>query len=221
MPAGVLFDSMIRRMGLIRPFAWALAATGSLVCVFVVLLYLHQAPPLLIRLVNRPACEPTEEEYAVYSDFIDSLFSSDQPFRTDEQIGPDSLLYIIDETAPLRSFHRLPPVPPLLGVDAFGPDQDFYQQNARPWHLKPSFHPRMKWALAPAGATNRAGEFRDAAVRGVLQLSRVGLDWRRHTGTLSYTYRCGMSCGQSGEGVLLQKVGEHWHVRTWGWAVVY
>jgi hypothetical protein len=87
--------------------------------------------------------------------------------------------------------------------------------------LQPSFHPRMRWALAPTTALNRAGEFPDAAVCGVLQLSRVGLDWRRRTGTLNYTYRCGMLCGQSGEGVLLQKVGKHWHVRTWGLSVVF
>ncbi|HXH50426.1 MAG TPA: hypothetical protein VNM47_13875 [Terriglobia bacterium] len=58
-------------------------------------------------------------------------------------------------------------------------------------------------------------------VCGVLQLSRVGLDWRRRTATLAYTFMCGALCGQSGNNVLLQKIGKHWQVTYWGLAAVY
>jgi len=200
----------------VKLVALSLAVVVLLLVVVVFALYLHGGLPLFIRLANRPVSEPTTEEYAVYSAFIDNLFSSDQPFRLDQEITPDSIVYIADETIRLYTSH---PLPPLLGVDAFGPDQDFYQQNVRPWRLRPSFHTRMKWALVRPGA---AGPFpENPAICGVLHFSRVGFDWRRRTAMLDYQYLCGLLCGQSGDEVLLQQKGKDWQVKSWGGAVVY
>ena len=204
-------------------------------------LYLYGGLPLFIRIVNRPVGPPTDEEYAVYSTFIDSLFSSDQPFRMDQQISPNSIVYILNRT---YHFENLHPLPPLLGVDAFGPDQDFYLQNKKSWHLQPNFHTRIRLELVPPEATNGMGRVdreplsrgrskwlphpiprgpfpERPEVSGVLQLSRVGLDWRRRTATLSYLYECGLLCGQSGGGVILEKQGGQWRVTNWGFGSVY
>lgn len=209
-------------------------------------LYLYGGLPLLIRLVNRPVTKPTTEEYAVYSAFIDDFFSSRQPFRLDQQIGANDVVYIADETSQLES---RPTLPPLLGVNAFGPEQDFYSQNAKSLRLQSLFHSRFKWALVEASIMRRAGSFgaeelsappqkgdawrwlphprrtgpfpENPAARGVLQFSRVGFDWRGRTATLSYVYVCGSLCGQSGGGVLLEKHGKDWHVTEWGTGSVY
>lgn len=227
----------------IKRLAWTLVVTGSLATILVVAIYAYGGLPLIVKLVNRPVGAPTAEEYAVYSDFIDLFFSSDQPFRMDQQIGPHSIVHIVNETAYLEHFH---PLPPPLGVDAFGPEQDYYQQNQKPWHLQPRFHPRMKWALVRQGGMDFANSFKswmrsvekdpskafpypkpegpfpgNPDVCGVLQLSRVGFDWRRRTATLAYTFICGALCGQAGNDVLLRKDGEHWRVTYWGTGTVY
>lgn len=176
--------------------AWTFVVTGSLVTILVAAIYTYGGLPLIIKLVNRPVIAPTTEEYAIYSDFIDSLFSSDQPFRMDQQIGPNSIVYIEDTTSYLENSH---PLPPLLGVDAFGPRQDYYQENNKPWRLQPRFHIRLRWALVRPGAMDFRSPFgnwtraveKDPSkafpypksegpfpehpeVCGVLQLSRVG-----------------------------------------------
>jgi hypothetical protein len=222
----------------------AALVVGLSICVgfaAIAVLYMYGGLPLFIKIVNRPVGSPSDEEYAVYSTFIDSLFSSDQPFRIDQQIGPDSVVYIVNRTFHLENLH---PLPPVLGVDAFGPDQDFYQQNTKPWRLQPKFHTRIRLVLVPPEATNGvgradreplsrdpskwlphpipAGPFpKNPEVSGVLQLSRVGLDWRRRTATLSYLYECGLLCGQSGRGVILEKQGDQWRVTHWGFGSIY
>lgn len=226
-----------------KRLGWILAVTGSFAAILVVVIYVYGGLPLIIKLVNRPVSAPTAEEYALYSDFIDSLFSSDQPFRMGQQIRPNSIVYIEDTTSYLENFH---PLPPLLGVDAFGPSQDYYQENNTPWRLQPRFHTRLKWALVRPGAMDFTASFENwmrsvkkdpskaspypkasgpfpesPKVCGVLQLSRVGLDWRRRTAKLSYTFMCGVLCGQSGNGVLLRKIGKHWQVTYWGTGAVY
>lgn len=59
-------------------------------------LYSYGGLPLIIKIVDRPVGEPTAEDYAVYSAFIDGFFSSDQPFRMDQQIGPNSVVYVVN-----------------------------------------------------------------------------------------------------------------------------
>ena len=227
----------------IKRLAWTSVVTGSLGIILAVAIYAYGGLPLIIKLVNRSVSAPTAEEYAVYSDFIDSLFSSDQPFRMDLQIDPNSTVYIEDTTSYLENFR---PLPPLLGVDAFGPGQDYHQQDATPWRLQPRFHPHMKWALVRPRAIDFATSLKtwmraaekdpskalpypkpsgpfpeNPEVCGVLQLSRVGLDWHRRTATLAYTFMCGALCGQTGNDVLLQKIGKHWQVTSWGTGAVY
>lgn len=84
-------------MKLMKPVAWTLAVTGGVAAIGILTLYLYGGLPPFISLANRPVSEPTAEEYDVYSSFIDSFFSSRQPFRMDQQIGPGSVMYIEDE----------------------------------------------------------------------------------------------------------------------------
>ena len=233
-------------MRCVKQILSTLAIAGGLFLLTGIALYLYGGLPLFIKLANRPVSEPTAEEYAVYSAFIDNFFASNQPFRLDEQITSESIVYIEDRTPAVENRLSLPPV---LGVNAFGPDYDFDQQNARSWPLSPRFRTHMKWALVEVGMMNRAtsygaeklsatartadpldwlphprpaGPFPDnPAVTGVLQLSRVGFDWRGKTATLSYLYICGALCGQSGGGVLLEKSSTRWIVKYWGAGMVY
>ena len=135
-------------------------------------------------------------------------------------------------------------MPPLLGVDAFGPEQDFYRQNAKTWCLRPNLHTRIKLQLVAPEAMNGVGFVdREPLSRdppkwlphpipegpspkrpeaaGVLRLTRVGLDWRRRNATLSYLYLCGLLRGQSGGGVILEEHGTQWRVVNWGLGSVY
>jgi hypothetical protein len=193
----------------IRRSAWTLVLTGGLAIILVVALYSYGGLPLLIKLVNRPVSAPTAEEYAVYSDFIDSLFSSDQPFRMDQRIGPNSVVSIEDTTTYLEDFRHLPP---LLGVDAFGPGQDYYQQNAKPWSLQPRFHPRMKWVLVRPGAIDFATSLKHW-MRAAENDPSKAFPYPKPSGPFP--------CGQTSNDVLLQKIGKHWKVKHWGPAAVY
>jgi hypothetical protein len=243
-------------MKLIKRAAWILAFTCGVTVLLVVGLYLCGGPPLFINLVNRPATEPTAEEYAVYSNFIDDLFFSNQPFHQDQRISLRSVVAIVNRTSSTDGFHPPPHMLPmsvssffssrLLGVDAFGPGHDFDLQNARSWQLQPQFHSRMKWILVQPGAMvvasgsglEKLGKKEDLwqwlphpspqgpfpekpEVCGVLELSRVGLDWRRRIAILDYGYRCGALCGQTGGDVVLHKTGKTWHVTSWGNGLIF
>ena len=57
-------------------------------------------------------------------------------------------------------------------------------------------------------------------VSGIIQLSRVGLNWRRTAALLYFNYRCGFLCGQSGL-VSLRNYDGKWHVEQFGSGMVY
>ena len=70
-------------MRLIERLMWISAASCVPAFLAGIVLYLKGGLPLLIGLVNRPVSEPTAEEYAVYSVFIDDFCGRlRRPFRS-------------------------------------------------------------------------------------------------------------------------------------------
>lgn len=207
--------------------------------------YLY-GPPLLTSFFHRPVTEPTSEDYAVYSAFVDGFFSSSQPFKADQSMGVDSAVYVVGETSPMRHADSLLP----LDVAALGPEdmgEDFFRQNTQSWLLEPRFNTTLRVSIVGRVMAHRAawagaeklferpegdavkwlphasptGPFPETPrVSGVLQLSRAGFNRRRTLALLHYTYRCGVLCGQSGW-VVLHKAGGSWRIEQFGSAVVY
>ena len=194
---------------------------------------------------QRHVMSPSSEDYAAYSGFVNDFFSSNQPFRTDQSISPDNILYISAETLTMKNTSA--PILP-LEVAALGPEdmgQDFFRQNAKSWLLearlrtdlkcdvvqklalcryirkrrelfaRPKKGDASKWLPRPAGPFPE-----NPKVSGVLQLSRIGLDHTRTHGMVYYVYRCGVLCGQSGWATL-RKVHGVWNLDGMGGGVVY
>jgi hypothetical protein len=224
------------------------AVTTTLVAVTVAaIIDVNGLPPGIASLFNRGVAEPTPEDYAVYSAFLDGFFSSNQPFRADQSISQDNVVYIVGETRQTRSPGSVLP----LDVAALGPNSmgdDFFRQNTQTWRLQPRFHTKWRVVLVGSDMAHRAaslgmeelfeqpkkgedlkwlphassaGPFPDdPRVAGVLQLSRVGFNRRGTLALLNYSYRCGVMCGQSGW-VVLQKDGGNWRIKQFGSGVVY
>jgi hypothetical protein len=201
------------------------------------MIYLY-GPPFIASLLHRQVTEPAAEDYAVYSGFVEGFFSSNQPFKADQSISQDSVVYVVGETLPMRNADSILP----LEVAALGPrdmGEDFFRQNEHSWLLQSRFRRSLRISIvgrnmlhraAWAGAeemfkppqkgearkrlphANPAGPFPEAPnVSGVLQLSRVGFNRRKTLALLYYSYRCGVLCGQSGW-VALHKVGSSWQI---------
>lgn len=209
-------------------------------------IYLFGIPHPLAALLRRPVAEPNSEDYAVYSSFVDGFFFSEQPFRADQSINQDSVVYVVGETLSMRSPGSILP----LEVVALGPDdmgEDFFRQNTQSWPLQPRFQTSLRSSIVSRDMAHRAawygteelfeppkqgdegkwlphasptGPFPETPhVSGVLQLSRPGFDHRKRRALLYYIYRCGVLCGQSGW-VALHKQEDSWRIEQFGSAVV-
>lgn len=230
-----------------KRLVWGLLmVTPFLAAVAVLTIYLY-GPPFMTSFLHRPVTEPTADDYAVYSGFVDGFFSSSQPFKGDQSIGPDSVVYVDGETWPVRHVDSIL----ALDVAALGPEDmgsDFFRQNAHSWPLEPRFHTRLRISIAGRDVARHAawagaeelfdppekgdagkwlphasptGPFPEAPhVSGVLQFSRAGFNRRKTLALLQYTYRCGVLCGQSGW-VVLHKAEGSWRIEEFGSTVVY
>jgi hypothetical protein len=227
----------------IKRLVWGLAiAMPILAATVAVLVYLYGLPPVIASLLNRTVAEATSEDYAAYSAFVDGFFSSRQPFRADQSISQQRVIYIVDETIQMRSPGSILP----LNVAALGPNdmgEDFFRQSARTWRLQPHFQTRLRVLLvgkemarraAWSGIEESSGEPKkgeenlavphagpsgpfpdDPLVSGVLQLSRAGFNRRGTLALLYYSYVCGDLCGRSGW-VVLNKSDGKWHIKEFG-----
>jgi hypothetical protein len=200
--------------------------------------YVYALPPTVAA--------PSSDEYAVYSAFVDGFVFSDQPVRVDTRIALDGVVYVVDETLPIKNPGSILP----LEIAALGPNdmgEDFFRENNLAWRLQPRFHARVRVSLVgasaargialsakgPADPSAQSREPKSApnagpavafsdelAIPGVLRLSRAGFN---RSGTLAlvyYSYRCGALCGQSGLAVL-EKTGGQWHVQHFGSGGIY
>lgn len=231
-----------------KRLVWVLTVTAVLLAVTVAaIVYIYGLPPGIASFVHRAVAEPTPDDYAVYSAFVDGFFSSDQPFRADQNISPDNVVYIAGETRQMRSPGSVLP----LDLVALGPNsmgEDFFRQNTQTWLLQPRFHTKLRVVLVGSDMAHRAASFGMEELfeqpkkgeelkwlphaspsgpfpdnprgSGVLQLSRTGFNWRGTLALLNYSYRCGVLCGQSGW-VVLQRAGGNWHIKQFGSGVVY
>jgi hypothetical protein len=237
-------SAKIVRVTLVVGFGTITLATAGLFS------YLYGNGPdgMLNLLFRRPVSEPTTEEYAVYSAFLDKFFSSDQPFRADQTIGPNNVIFVVGET--VRMENESAPLLPLQ-VAALGSadaGDDFFRQNTRAWPLKPRFRADVKWRLvnrdlmvraswangeklfAPPGEVppgywlphqSRDGPFPDQpAVSGVIEMTRIGMDYKHRAAILYYNYRCGILCGQSGWAAI-HKIKGAWRADYFGSSIVY
>jgi hypothetical protein len=226
---------------------WASVTRAALLLAATVATIYLCAPPVITAVLHRPVTELGAEDYAVYSGFVEGFLSSNQPFKADQSISPDSAVYVVGETLPIRNADSILP----LDVAVLGPEEmgeDFFRQNARSWLLQPRFHISRRISIvgrdmlhraAWAGAeelfdrpekgderkwlphTSLRGPLTEApSVSGVLQLSRVGFNRRKTLALLYYSYRCGVLCGQSGW-VVLHKAGGSWQIEKFGRGAVY
>jgi hypothetical protein len=222
-------------------------ATPFLLATAALVIYLYGLPQPLTSFLRRPITEPMSEDYAVYSSFVDGFFSSKQPFRADQSIGPNSVVYVVGETLPMRNPGSILP----LEIVALGPEdmgEDFFRQNTRSWPLQSRFNTSLSTAIAGRDMAHRAtwfgteelfeppqkgdegkwlpnasptGPFPETPrVSGVLQFSRAGFTRRKRLAMLYYSYRCGVLCGQSGW-VVLRKDAGSWSIERFGSSVVY
>jgi hypothetical protein len=187
---------------------------------------------------QRPVVAPSSEDYAAYSGFVNDFFSSNHPFRADQSISPDDIVYIAAGTLPMKNTSD--PILP-LEVAAIAPEdmgQDFYRQNAKSWLLEARFRTDLKCdvvdnqmrrhaaisgseeLLEPSRTGAPGKRLPHASTAGLLQLSRIGLDHTRSHGIVYYVYMCGVLCGQSGWATL-RKVRGAWKLDEMGGGVVY
>jgi hypothetical protein len=230
---------------LTKRLVWTLAVAALLALIAAACVY--RPPPTIASWFNRAVAEPRAADYAVYSAVVDGFFSSNQPFREDQTIRPDSVVYIERETQQMRSSGSVLP----LEVVALGPNdmgEDFFRQNTQTWPLHPRFHTKLRVVLVGSDMAHRAASFGmeelfeqpkkgeelkrlapaspsgpfpdNPRVSGVLQLSRAGFNWSGTLAILNYSYRCGVLCGQSGW-VVLQRTGGNWRIKQFGSGVVY
>jgi hypothetical protein len=233
----------------LKKMMWLFAATTSVA--FIVGLVLYSRGSLAIHPFwwQRPVMAPSSEDFAAYSGFVDDFFSSHQPFRADQSISPDNILYIAAETLTMKN--TWDPILP-LEVAALGPEdmgQDFFRQNAKSWLLEARFRTNLKFNVVDKQMLHQAAisgseelfaapkKGDDASkwlphassadpfpgnpkVSGVLQLSRIGLDHTRTRGMVYYVYRCGVLCGQSGWATI-RKVHGLWRLDEMGGGEVY
>ncbi|HYL15654.1 MAG TPA: hypothetical protein VEV41_21650 [Terriglobales bacterium] len=230
-----------------KRLAWALASTTPLALVILVaIFYVYGTPSFVATLLNRPVTEPTAEEYAVYSAFVDGLFSSGLPFRADQSIN--GTVCVMNETIPIKNPGYVPLDAAVLGPSDMG--EDFFRQNTQTWPLQRRFRASLRVSLVDRATADRAASFGieetckppkrraevelkvlphtsptgpfpyNTQVSGVLELSRVGFNRRTTLALLYFSYLCGDLCGESGW-VVLHKTGGNWAVKEFGSGVVY
>jgi hypothetical protein len=225
-------------------FALMAAVSSTMVIVVVVAAVGYVAyfglPSHIVSLLMRPVTPPTNDGYAVYSAFIDNFFTTEQPFRADQSINNSNLILVADETLSFgaNTSALLP-----LNVVALGPadmGEDFFRQNQKHWRLAANLNARIHTKLVNTALKREAARYgmeelfaadddkkwlphaspngpfpEDPDVSGVLQLSRVGFDWRGRVALIYFDYRCGFLCGQSGW-VALEKNNSGWRVQHYG-----
>jgi hypothetical protein len=232
----------------LKKMMWLFAATTTVALVVGLVLYSRGLLPIHPFWWQRPVMALSSEDYAAYSGFVDDFFSSRQPFRADQSISPDNIVYIAAETLTMKNTSD--PILP-LEVAALGPEdmgEDFFRQNAKSWPLEARLCTELKFDVvdkqmlhhaAKSGSeelfappkkgdagkwlphASPAGPFpASPKVSGVLQLSRIGLDHTRTHGIVYYVYICGGLCGQSGWATL-RKVHGAWKLDEMGGGVVY
>jgi len=226
---------------------WALALLAMVAAAIAGFVCLRGIPSFITAFSNRPATEPSVEDYAVYSAFVNDFFSSRRPFRADQSVSLDSIVYVVDETFAIRSQGTILP----LDVAALGPSdmgEDFFRQNGQTWRLRPLLQAKRKIVLVGRGMMHRAASFgieelfapatkarelgwfpnaspvgpfpEEPHACGALQLSRLGFNRRKTLALLYYSYRCGLLCGESGW-VVLHKARGTWAVKEFGSGVIY
>lgn len=227
---------------------WLFAATNTVAVVVVFVLYQRGLLPIHPFWWQRPVTAPSFEDYSAYSGFVNDFFSSSLPFRADQRISPDDIVYITAETLTMKNSSD--PIVP-LEVAALGPEdmgQDFFRQNAKSWILETRLRTDLKFDLVDKQMLHRAaqsgseelfappqkgdagrwlphasptGPFpENPKVSGVLQLSRIGFDHARTRGMVYYVYRCGVLCGQSGWATL-RKTDGVWNLDEMSGTAVY
>lgn len=80
---------------------FTVATTGALGAGFV--LYSLGMLPTHPFWWERSLMAPSSEDYAAYSAFMDDFFSSNQPFRIDQDIGPNNIVLVASETLTSRN----------------------------------------------------------------------------------------------------------------------
>src|SRR5215467_5769442 len=138
-----------------RRLVWRLAIVAPLLIAATLTALFLYAPPLIASWLHRAVTEPTAEDYAVYSAFVDGFFSSNQPFKADQIIGPDSVVYVAGETLPVRSLGSILP----LDIAALGPEdmgEDYFRQNVDRWVLEPRFRTRLRVSIVGRDLAHRA-----------------------------------------------------------------
>ena len=232
----------------VKGMLWIFGGAATATITFGLVLYSQRM--LLVQPFwwQRPLVPPTSEDYAAYSAFVNDFFSSKQPFRADQSIGPNNIVLLVSETLTIKN-----PSDPILplGVVALGPEDmgvDFFRQNAKSWQLEARFLTHLKcivvdkhmlYRAANAGSeelgdltkkgdegkwlphASPTGPFSEnPQVSGVLQFSRLGFDHSRNRCLVYYYYRCGVLCGQSGWAALCRIRGE-WKLDEMGGGAVY
>src|SRR5262245_55137666 len=127
---------LLKRMG------WSVAVALLLATSIAATVYVCGLPQSITLLLSRSAAEPDSEDYAVYSAFVDGLFSSDEP-GADQSLERDEVVYVAGETLENISPTSVPP----LDVAALGPidmGEDFFRQNAHTWRLQPRLQTRLR-----------------------------------------------------------------------------
>lgn len=230
--------------GMLWVFGAATTATVALVFV------LYSQGMLLVQSFwwQRPVVPPSAEDYAAYSAFVNDFFSSEQPFRMDQSIGPNNIVLLVSETSTIKN--PSDPIIPLQVV-ALGPEDmgaDFFRQNGKSWRLESKFLTHLKCTLVDKNMIYRAaragldelgdltkrgdetkwlphatptGPFAEnPQISGVLQFSRLGFDHSRNRCLVYYNYRCGVLCGQSGWAAL-RKIRGEWKLDQMGGGAIY
>jgi hypothetical protein len=231
-----------------KKMMWLFAATSTVALVVGLVLYSRGLLPMHPFWWERPVTAPSSEDYAAYSGFVDDFFSSRQPFRADQSISRDNIVFVASQTTTMKNTSD--PILP-LEVAALGPEdmgQDFFRQNATSWRLDIEFRSHLKCIVVEGRMLHRAamsgmeelfeppkkgdagkwlphasptGPFpENPKVSGVLALSRIGFDHTRTRGLLFYVYRCGLLCGQSGWATI-RKVHGEWKLDEMGGTIVY
>src|SRR5215831_1020498 len=138
-----------------RRWVWVLVTRAApLFAASLAMIYLYGVP-FVTSLLHRPVTEPGAEDYAVYSGFVEGFFSSSQPFKPDQSVSPDSVVYAVGETLPIRNVDSMLP----LEVAALGPEdmgEDLFRQNAHSWLLQPRFRARSRISIVGRVMLHRA-----------------------------------------------------------------
>ena len=147
---------------------------------------------------------------------MDDFFVSDRPFQIDPRVNQGSVVYVIEETRQMKSPGSILP----LDVAVLGPNEmaeDFFRQNTQTWRLQPNFHGKLKVSLVDSSLADAIPDNPQGS--GLLRLSRAGFNRRRTLALLYFSYRCGLTCGQSGW-VVLQKTQGGWRIKEFGSGIV-